>query len=430
MNAIRWFCLCLALTAPRPAAGQASFTLDSCLVLARRNSPGLRSAEYAVRAAGLARSELGTSALPQIQAVVDAIYIPVPPRYGYDPAITDGGEVRGLISLRQSVYDSGLRGLKSDQFSVDIERLECERRLAALDLALAVKQAFYESVRAREEVALQKESVDQLEAYLSLVRRLYNGGSASSTDLLKTELQTSAAHISLAKAREASFGALIALEEAMGIPPDTSVVLAGALEETSGPPADSAAAGPFDPAATLDMSVVGMLVRRSMLEEDITRHERLPDISLFADAGYLTSGDNLRLPSSQRVNGLGYEVGLGIQLPILNWGATGLRTEQKEVATDDLRNRMELLRRSIASDAARLRMKIAGTRERLLLLRGNLTKAEDNFILTKSKYAAGASLSLEVLAAQQALTDARLAELQALIDIRSFAAKIDRLNAH
>jgi outer membrane protein len=368
--------------------------------------------------------------LPQIQAVIDAIYLPVPPRYGYDPAITDGGEVRGLISLRQSVYDSGLRGLKSDQFSVDIERLGNERRLATLDLTLAVKQAFYESLRARAEVMLQKESVDQLEAYLSLVRRLYNGGSASATDLLKTELQTSSARLALAKAREASSGALIALEEVMGIPPDTSVVLTGRLEEASGPPPDSAAADGFNPAATLDMTVAGMLVRHSMLDEDLTRHERLPDISIFADAGYLTSGDNLRLPSSQRVNGLGYEVGLGIQFPILNWGATGLRTEQKEVATDALRNRMELLRRSIASDAVRLRMQLSGARERLLVLRGNLTKVNDNFILTKSKFAAGASLSLEVLAAQQALTDTRLAELQTLEDIRSFAAKIERLNAH
>ena len=91
---------------------------------------------------------------------------------------------------------------------------------------------------------------------------------------------------------------------------------------------------------------------------------------------------------------------------------------------------MEILRRSIASDAARLRVQIAGARERLGLLRSNLMKANDNYILTKSKFAAGASLSLEVLSAQQALTDARLAELQSLADIRSFTAKIERLNAH
>jgi len=422
--------LCTLFCTPAGAPAQGPLTLDSCLVIASRNSPALRSAENAVRSASLARAELLTTVLPQIQAVVDGIYVPVPPRYGYDPAITDGGEVRGLVAVRQSVYDSGMRSLKSDQFSLDIDRLGSERRLAALDLALAVKLAFYESLRARAEVELEKESLDQLEAYLGLLRRLYSAGSAGATDILKTEIQAAGAHLALAKAREASAGALIALEEAVGIPPDTSVRLAGSLDDAAGAGSDPAGSAPPDPDGTLDMTVAGMLVRHSMIDEDITRHERLPDIALFADAGYLASGDNFRLPSSERVNGLGYEVGLAVQFPILNWGATGFRAEQKEVATDDLRNRMEMLRRSIASDALRLRIQIAGARERLGVLRDNLAKAGDNFILTKSKFAAGASLSIEVLSAQQSLTDARVAELQTMQDIRSAEARIERLNAH
>ena len=116
--------LTILLCGPPAAPAQGVLTLDSCLVIALANSPALRSADNAVRAAGLARSELLTTVLPQIQAVIDGIYLPVPPRYGYDPAITDGGEVRGLVAVRQSVYDSGVRSLKSDQFSLDIDRLE------------------------------------------------------------------------------------------------------------------------------------------------------------------------------------------------------------------------------------------------------------------------------------------------------------------
>ena len=89
--------LTILLCGPPAAPAQGVLTLDSCLVIALANSPALRSADNAVRAAGLARSELLTTVLPQIQAVIDGIYLPVPPRYGYDPAITDGGEVRGLV---------------------------------------------------------------------------------------------------------------------------------------------------------------------------------------------------------------------------------------------------------------------------------------------------------------------------------------------
>ena len=418
-----------ALFAAAQSAAQTTMDLAACLAAAGKNSPRLRIADNALRTAALARSELGTTGLPQIQAVADAVYLPVPPRYGYDPAITDGGEVRGMLSVRQSLYDSGVRGLKLDQADADIERAGHERRQAGFDLALAVTQAFYDAIRAREESALQGESVDELEAYRVLVERLHRGGSASATDLLKTELQVSTARLAFAKAVEVQHGATIALEELIGLGPDTSLVLTGSLVDSASA-VDTTLPPPVDPDATVDMTIAGLLVKGSIVEEDIARHERLPDISLFADAGYLSSGDNLRLPASERLNGLGYEVGIGIQLPILNWGATGYRTEQREVATDDMRNRRELLRRSIASDALRLRIELSGARRRLRVLAENLGKARDNFILTKSKYAAGASPAMEVLAAEQTMIDARTAHIDACADIRVLKAKLERLNAH
>ena len=431
MKSMKRLCVCLALCAPHPGAGQTSMSLDSCLVLARRNSPQLRMAENAARAAVLSKSELESTGLPQLQAVMDGIYFPVPPVYGYDPGISNGGEVRGLVTLRQSIYDSGVRGLKSDQISVDLERLGHERDLAGLDLELAVKLAFFEALRTDGEFALDRESVEQLEAYLGLLQRLYRGGSASSTDLLRTEIQTSAARLALAKAQESSLGAKVALEELIGLPPDTAVSLVTLPGDTLALSPDSTRGGKeFDPSGTLEMTVAGLLIRRNVMEEEIAGRERFPDISMFADAGYLTSGENLRLPQAERINGLGYSVGIAIQFPLFNWGATGLRVQEKELATEDLRQRMELLRRSMASDAARTRIRLVNARERLRILRGDLAKARDNFILTKSKFAGGGALSLEVLSAQQALTDVRLAEIQALADIRSIGARIERLNAH
>ncbi|HTR98237.1 MAG TPA: TolC family protein [Bacteroidota bacterium] len=418
-----------ALLASSHGAAQTTLDLAACLAAAEKNSPQMRIADNAARAASLVRSELSTTALPQVQAIMDAIYLPVPPRYGYDPAITDGGEVRGMLSVRQSLYDSGVRGLRMEQADADVERVGHERRQASLDLALAVTQAFTDAIRAHEESALQAESVAELEAYRVLVDRLYHGGSASATDLLRTELQVSTAQVALARAGESEHSAKIALEELIGILPDTSIALRGSLADSAAP-ADTALASPVDPEATVDMTVARLLVDRSLRDEDIARHERLPDIALFADAGYLSSGDNLRLPTSARLNGLGYEVGIGIQFPILNWGATGYRTEQREVATDDLRSRQELLRRSIVSDAMRLRLALAGARRRLQALGENLGKARDNFVLTKSKYAAGASLALEVLSAEQTMIDARSAQIETLADIRVLSARLVRLNAH
>ena len=412
------------------ARGQSVLDLEHALSLAERSSPSIHIAENALRTAELSLSELNTTGLPQLGAVLNGVYTPSPPTFGYDPAVTNGGELSARIVLRQTLYDAGIRSLRSDQLSGDRARLAHESRLAQLDLALSVKLAFAEALRSEAASALGAQSVEQLESYLSLLKRLYAGGGASATDLLKTEVETSSARMALMKSREDASGAKIALEEIVGLPPDTSLALAGSLSDSAQSPQETAqGGGKSSPDSTIDMTVAGMLIERSLVEEDIARRESLPAISFVADAGYLSSGDNFRVPPSERLNGIGYSVGIGIELPIFTWGAIGLRTEQRAVATDDLRGRMELLRRSIAADQRRVGIQLANARARLGPVRENSSRAEQNFILTKSKFAAGAALSLEVLSAQQTLTEARLAELQALADIRSLQVRLERLIA-
>ena len=412
-----------------PCRSQGTLTLEQCLARASENNPQLRIAENAVRSAELSLSELKTTSLPQLRGAVTATYVPVPPTFGYDPAVTDGGQISGQVVLRQSLYDGGVRGLKGDQLQSDVNRLGQEHRLARLDLILLVKQTFIEGLRAQDEVELQQLGVEQLESYHELVLRLFKGGTASSTDLLKTEMQTSTSRLALEKAREAMAAAKLALAELMGVPPDTSLRLAGSLA-AAGVQDSLVKAGEADVASTLEMNIAGLLVQKSLFDYELADRERLPEISLLADAGYLSSGDNLRLPKNERLNGLGYSVGIGIDFPILNWGATNLRMQQRQLATDDLRQRTEILRRSLNTELRRSRMLLQNALARLKTLHENVTKAEENFLLTKSKYAVGGTLALEVLTAHQLLADSRLAELQTLADIQVLTARIERETAH
>jgi outer membrane protein len=407
---------------------QNMLTLDRCLALAAEHSPQLHMAENAIRSAQLSLEELKTTILPQLKGVASASYVPLPPTFGYDPAISNGGQVAGQIVLQQSLYDAGMRGLKADQVQTDMERLARERRLAYEDLVLSVKQAFVEGLRAQQEVELQHKSVEQLEAYLGLAQRLYKGGTAPYTDLLKTEVQTVASRIALEKAAEALAISMMALAEVTGVPLDTTTHLSGSLmERTDTLPDTLRRNGEVDLMNSLDMSVAELSIEKSIVDQELVSHERLPEISIFADAGYLSSGENLRLPATERLNALGYAVGVGIEIPILNWGATGIRRQQRELATDDLRQKTEVLRRSLLTDLRKSRLQLIQAHGRLALIRENVTKAEENFLLTKSKYAVGGTLALEVLSAQQLLTETRLTELQTLADIQLLTARIERL---
>jgi outer membrane protein TolC len=85
------------------------------------------------------------------------------------------------------------------------------------------------------------------------------------------------------------------------------------------------------------------------------------------------------------------------------------------------------LQRSFSAEFRRTQLQMRNQRERLRVIQNNITSAEDNFLLTKSKYAGGGTLSLEVLSAQQLLTETKLSELQTMADIQLLNAKMEQL---
>ena len=422
--------LFLVIVALSNASGQAIFTLDRCLALARTQNPRMRNAENAIRTAELSHAELSTTKLPQIKLGASSIYAPSFGNLGYDPALSNGGQISGQVIVQQSLYDGGIRGLKSDQLSLDIDRLAKEKRIVERNLVFSVKQAFVETLRAEQEIILQEESVRQLSEYLEIVRRLSKVGSAAYTDVLKTELQISNAQLAYQKATEEFAIAKYSLAELIGTPLDTTFNIVGSLNNTMNTETeiDSSLFNVYtDSLSSLEMSAASLAVKHSLMDVELTQHENYPTVLFVGDAGLLTSGDNLRLPRDERANMFGFSFGIELEIPLVNWGATDLRVQQKQLDADNLRLQSDILKRSITTESRKTRLQIMKQRERLHIIQNNIKTAEDNFLLTKSKYAGGGTLSLEVLSAQQLLTDTKLSELQTLADIQLLVAKMEQL---
>jgi len=407
------------------ALGQSTLTLDDCLVMARERSPQLKSVQNSLRSSVLAREEIATGALPQIKLVADPMLAPATTRFGYDPAVTDGGQISAQLSLTQSLYDAGIRGLRSDQTDLDQRRFGTEQRRVERDLTFSVKQAFFETMKAQEQAELLAQSVRRLQEYLELVMRLSAGGSATTTDVLKTRVQLTNATVALEEARDDYAVRKYALAALIGATIDTTFSLRGSWNLDR---ADSLLnAGAADTRENLDLTVAGLTVQRGLLDVDIARRERLPVLSLTADFGYLSSGDNLRVLPPDHYRSMGFSLGLSFELPLVTWGATSLRVQQRELDVENLRLGTELLRRSVVSETQQTRLQILRLRPRLSMMRQNLQWAEQNFLLAKAKYAGGGTLSLEVLDAQQLLTDARVALLSSQAALQVLLAKFEQL---
>ena len=211
------------------ATAQQHLTLQRCVELAKAFSLKTRASETSLQASALAHDELMKTRLPQLKLNSEVSYAPSSGTFGYDPAITDGGQLGARVSIEQSLYDGGARNLKSDQFAVEHRALTKEKELGERDLRFTVEQFFIEGLQAEQTIELQQESARQLKEYLELVQSLSRGGTASYTDVLKTQMQLQSSERSIQKAQESLSSSKYALSELMGGTIDTSFTLDGSL---------------------------------------------------------------------------------------------------------------------------------------------------------------------------------------------------------
>jgi outer membrane protein TolC len=422
--------LALPLLAYAQVSGERVLSLDDCLRAALQQSLAVKSADNAVRSAQLAHEEIGRTALPQVTVDGKVWSAPNSDRFGYDPAVTDGGQFSAQLGVQELLYDGGARGLRADQLDIDIGRFRTEQRRAQRDLKYAVTVAFLDLLEAQREAALQQQRVDELSDYLGLVNRLFHGGGVNYTDILKTEVSFENAQVTLRRAVQSRTTAKVSLAEAMGAPHDTAFTVAGTLDIPDSDAIDSLLHRDYsDTVHNLDLQISKSSIQRSMIEVDIARRERLPSISLTGDFGLLSSGDNLSHPAERRPSVLGYSIGISVENLLFNWGATDLRIQQRQLEAENMRLFYEQQRRGLAAELVRLRAQVASAIEESHSISRTLKIAEDNFALTKAQYAGGGTTALEVLSAEQLLAENRLADLQTRADLQRFLARANQLIA-
>jgi outer membrane protein TolC len=418
----------LVAALPVRAAAQQPLTLDQAIELARKNSLIIKSAGTGVQLAEAARSENQTSFYPRIGVRAGASYAPSDPTFGYDPAISDGGEVHAQVGVDHTLYDGGVRSLRDDQLAVDLDRSRFDRKLAERDIFHEVRSGFIRLLRDRDEVDLRRESLRRLENYLNFVRQLAGAGTVPASDVLSARTELATGEDEYRKAGERYAEDRVAFSEMLGLEIDSAVAVVGSLEDLLPPGTGSPPAQGDTGSTALDLRLAQTEISRDSIGIEIAGRELYPKVSVFGDLGLLSSGENLRLPADERYRGLGYLVGLSLELPLVDWGAVDSRVLQRRLEVEQLRDRADFLRRSIASLRKRNLIATESAAGRLASLRGGVSAANDHLLLVRSMYAGGGTRSLEVFNAERLVVETGLSVLDVLAEIQQLRADLIKLD--
>jgi len=400
-------------------------TLEQCLDIARSNSAELQIAANAIRASEMAKTAAKKDRWPRLSIVGNAGYAPASLDFGYDPAVSNGGELGARIVAEQTLYNGGLNGLDIRQASIEKENRTLVYQQQERNLVSSVRQAFISLLLAQREAELRDRSVTRLNEYLDLVERLNESGTVGYTDLLSTRVDLSNAQIEAGKARESVESARFDLVRVMGSQDDTTLTIRGSLDSLLISPDNRTGEIPeIDLKNNLNIVSARTDYVQSRIALAQTKAQWRPSISLVADAGAVTSRENLLLPEPERYKSLGYSVSISFQMPLWDWGIRKAKVEQSRLELQSSSAMIDLVSRDVLTAYRTARSQLIGALDRLETIRRMTETAQKNYLLSTAQYAEGSVTATEVLAAQQMLTDTHQTEIETLAEIQLLKARL------
>src|SRR5262245_34713895 len=192
----------------------------------------------------------------------------------------------------------------------------------------------------------------------------------------------------------------ITLARMVGLPPVESYALGDRAPFSAAPPLTLDDALQQSREQRADLKAAGEQVEAAERALAAARSQRLPTVNVNADVGSLGN-----TPEASRVT---YSVVGAVHVPIWLGGRTGALIQQAEAAVDQRRAELEDLRSQIEAEVRKAFLDLRATTTQVDVADRNRQVAGEALTLTRQRYDAGVSDNVEVIQAQEALSNAEL----------------------
>lgn len=290
---------------------------------------------------------------------------------------------------------------------------EAKSEIARRGLVVTVTKAFYTLVAAQRKYASAQQTVSQAQRFLDDTRKLESGGEVAHADVVKAQLQLNQQRVVLQEAELAMNNAHLALTVLLSPTFDQNFTAVDDLDQAPVLPGlqevkNLAVRGNQDIRAAL------ATLRQAKADVTIARASFFPTLTLDADYGIEANAFALHsrmaaLPEAGILPNLGYFVTASLNVPIWNWGTTRSKLRQTEYRRRQAEVDLSQTQREALSNLYSFYNEATAARSEAQALREAADFAAESLRLTTLRYQAGEAIALEIVDAQNALTNARSA---------------------
>jgi outer membrane protein TolC len=273
-------------------------------------------------------------------------------QYNDEPSLTNtGGAGSTVLQISQPVAFPGKAFVNRDVAESQVEALEAQRKATQLQVALNVKQAYYQLELARQNLELQKALKEDYEEILAIAKRRYESGSISQVDYLNARVTLYSQDNDVKDLESAEHNARVQLNILLGNPPKKPVqtealhyMPVSVLSE------EEAARKMFDNRAEIEAGKAQ--VKASEGSYKLAQMSLLPDFQLIA-GGTRYDVASASPVSAVNPNRTTYLVGLQMSIPL--WAPVNQREtidsaeHDKNAAEQNLESLLEQSRNNLSS---------------------------------------------------------------------------------
>ncbi len=410
-----------------------TLTLESALERARANAPQFNAAVTAAKLAHEDRIQARAALLPNVNATTQYLNDQGNGKTSNGRFVTqDGVHVyRAWGVLHEDLSVNTLTGAGYRGASAAEAVAKAQEEIARRGLQVTVTQAYYGLLVAQRKYAAAQQARDGAESVLKISEDMEKQGQVAHSDVIKFQIQFNQQDQAFREANLAMGNARLNL----------AVLLFPTFNQDFNLVDDMDTARPlpgFEETEQLalkgnpELAAAAATLRQSNMAVSVARAAFFPTISLDVDYGIEANAFALRSvvaadPAKGRLPNLGYFATAALNVPVWDWGTRWSQLHQAEDRRSQAHLELTFAQRQAVANLHAYYEEASTARSEVDLLRNSADLAAESLRLNTLRYRSGESTVLDLVDAQNTLTQAQGAYADGLARYRVALATLQTL---
>jgi len=386
----------------QPAAAPLVLTFQDAVIRAQKNMPQFLAAKTDYGLAHEDKVQARAALLPSVTYNTQFLYT------------QPNGTPTGVFIANNTIHEYASQGNAHEVINLaggqvhDLRRTQAAEaaararmEIAARGLVVTVAQNFFGLAIAQRKYATAQTAFAEAERFLKIGQNLESGGEVAHSDTIKAQIQFNDRQRGLQDASLAMENARLALAVLLFPSLEQNFTVADDLELAIALPSFQEAQAL---AAKSNPELVAAKATLAAADAEVWAARSAHFPTLAVDYWYGIDSDHFAIRNPDRTRNLGYAAAASLEIPIWNWGATQSKVKQAALNRDRTKVELSFTQRQFAANLQSFYREAATSRAQLGLLQQSFELASESLRLTTLRYQAGEATVLEVVDAQNTLT--------------------------